>query len=57
MTKTERNCAIWSTTLEIVHAEQQFFTRTELNYVRDKFETNLHAVLHRAGEVNTDGEF
>ena len=57
MTKTERNCTIWSTTLEIVKEEQQFFNRTEVNHVRNMFEANLHAIMHRAGEVNTDGEF
>ena len=32
-------------------------TRTDEEYVQQKFEEHLHSVMHRAGEMNTDGEY
>ena len=57
MTKQEYRTAIWASTLEAVKEYPEQFTRSEVTHVREKFESNLHAIMHRAGEVNTDGEF
>lgn len=57
MTTQEYGTAIWASTLEAVSEYPEQFTRSEMNMVREKFESNLHAIMHRAGEVNTDGEY
>ena len=57
MTKTEYNAVIWGNTVKAVEEYPNQFTRTEHIHVQNKFEDNLHAIMHRAGEVNTDGTF
>ena len=57
MTKQEYRAAIWGNTVKAVEEYPEQFTRSEHSYVQRKFEDNLHAIMHRAGEVNTDGEY
>ena len=50
MTKTEYRAVIWGNTVKAVAEYPQQFTRTEHTHVQRKFEDNLHAIMHRAGE-------
>ena len=52
MTKTEYRAVIWGNTVKALREYPHQFTRTEETMVQDKFEDNLHAIMHRAGEVN-----
>ena len=50
MTKTEYRAVIWGNTVKALREYPQQFTRTEHTMVQNKFETNLHDLMHRAGE-------
>ena len=56
MTKTEYKLQVWANTLEAVREYPDQFSRTEAIMVQNKYEDNLHAVMHRAGEQQ-DWEF
>ena len=57
MTITEFRTSIWASTLQACAEYPDQFNRSEMTMVREKFESNLHNLMHRPGEVNTDGEF
>ena len=50
MTKTEYRAVIWGNTVKALREYPHQFTRTEEEMVQNKFEDNLHAIMHRAGE-------
>ena len=52
MTKNEYRAVIWGNTVKALREYPHQFTRTEHTHVQNKFEDNLHAIMHRAGEVN-----
>ena len=52
MTKTEYRAVIWGNTVKALNEYPHQFTRTEHTHVQNKFEDNLHVLMHRAGEVN-----
>ena len=55
MNTSEYKMIIWGNTVK--GAKVYPLTRTDEEYVQQKFEQHLHTVMHRAGEYNTDGDY